>query len=48
VCSDVGVAVGPVSQCPGAPLLTGRQEVLVPAAEHVRGAGEEDEWGTIE
>jgi hypothetical protein len=44
---DVGVAVGPVAQCAGAPSFAGRQQVLASGAEHVLGSGEEDEGPTI-
>jgi hypothetical protein len=44
----VSVAVGPVSQRAGAPLLAGRQEVFTPHPEHVLGAGEDDVWCAIE
>ncbi|WP_448611185.1 hypothetical protein [Geodermatophilus sp. URMC 60] len=45
--SDVGVAVGSVAQGAGALSLAGRQEVFASDAEHVLGAGEEDEGCTI-
>jgi hypothetical protein len=48
VSGDVRVAVGPGAQRAGALSLARRQEVLAPSAQHVPGAGEQDQRSTIE